>query len=241
MPDPLPADLGPRRSRLTRDAAEEPFGVATSPTSRERARPTIWPRAAAEQGEPEGTSYVAGAQTAGRGRLGRTWFSPPDAGPVRLGHHPTRARSMPWVTLAAGVAWPKAYARRPGCRCRSSGPTTSCRRGVGVLAAPEARRRSGRGVDRRAGVQHVDRRFRHQLGSRIVSAGACRSRRVDRRGARAGRWIAGAVLARRARRRSIAPLADVEHRRCRRAARRAGWRCRPRRTARRSNGTPPAA
>ena len=36
--------------------------------------------AAADRGEPEGTTFVAGAQTAGRGRLGRTWFSPPDAG-----------------------------------------------------------------------------------------------------------------------------------------------------------------
>jgi BirA family biotin operon repressor/biotin-[acetyl-CoA-carboxylase] ligase len=35
---------------------------------------------AADRGEPEGTTFVAGAQTAGRGRLGRTWFSPPDAG-----------------------------------------------------------------------------------------------------------------------------------------------------------------
>ena len=36
--------------------------------------------AAADRGEPEGTTFVAAAQTAGRGRLGRTWFSPPDAG-----------------------------------------------------------------------------------------------------------------------------------------------------------------
>ena len=35
---------------------------------------------AAERGEPEGAVFVAGAQTAGRGRLGRTWFSPPGAG-----------------------------------------------------------------------------------------------------------------------------------------------------------------
>src|SRR5258708_38059845 len=35
--------------------------------------------AAADRGEPEGTTFVAGAQTAGRGRLGRLWVSPPRA------------------------------------------------------------------------------------------------------------------------------------------------------------------
>jgi BirA family biotin operon repressor/biotin-[acetyl-CoA-carboxylase] ligase len=34
----------------------------------------------AAAGAPEGTTVVAEAQTAGRGRLGRTWFSPPGAG-----------------------------------------------------------------------------------------------------------------------------------------------------------------
>ena len=34
----------------------------------------------ADGGAPEGTIVVASAQTAGRGRLGRRWHSPPDAG-----------------------------------------------------------------------------------------------------------------------------------------------------------------
>jgi len=62
--------------------------------------------AAAVAGEPEGLVVVAGTQTAGRGRLGRTWESPPDGGlwfsvllrpdvpPARLG----------WLPLLAGVA-----------------------------------------------------------------------------------------------------------------------------------------
>lgn len=36
--------------------------------------------ALAEAGAPEGTTVVADAQTAGRGRRGRRWFSPPGAG-----------------------------------------------------------------------------------------------------------------------------------------------------------------
>lgn len=59
--------------------------------------------AAADRGEPEGTTFVAGAQTAGRGRLGRAWFSPPDAG-LYLSTIVRRASLAPWITLAGGVA-----------------------------------------------------------------------------------------------------------------------------------------
>jgi BirA family transcriptional regulator, biotin operon repressor / biotin---[acetyl-CoA-carboxylase] ligase len=57
---------------------------------------------AAEQGEPEGTLVIAAAQTAGRGRLGRTWHSPPGAGLYvsALLRDPLVA---PWLTLAGGV------------------------------------------------------------------------------------------------------------------------------------------
>lgn len=59
--------------------------------------------AAAERGAPEGTTFVAGAQTAGRGRLGRTWFSPPGAG-LYVSTIVRRASAVPWITLAGGVA-----------------------------------------------------------------------------------------------------------------------------------------
>jgi BirA family biotin operon repressor/biotin-[acetyl-CoA-carboxylase] ligase len=58
---------------------------------------------AAERGEPEGTVFVAGAQTAGRGRLGRSWFSPPGAG-LYVSTIVRRATLVPWITLAGGVA-----------------------------------------------------------------------------------------------------------------------------------------
>jgi BirA family biotin operon repressor/biotin-[acetyl-CoA-carboxylase] ligase len=58
---------------------------------------------AAEQGEPDGTLVIAAAQTAGRGRLGRTWFSPPGAGLYvsTILRDPAVSR---WLTLAGGVA-----------------------------------------------------------------------------------------------------------------------------------------
>jgi BirA family biotin operon repressor/biotin-[acetyl-CoA-carboxylase] ligase len=58
---------------------------------------------AAERGAPEGTTFVAGAQTAGRGRLGRSWFSPPGSG-LYCSIVVRRASLSPWLTLAAGVA-----------------------------------------------------------------------------------------------------------------------------------------
>jgi BirA family transcriptional regulator, biotin operon repressor / biotin---[acetyl-CoA-carboxylase] ligase len=58
---------------------------------------------AAERGEPEGSVFVAGAQTAGRGRLGRTWFSPAGAG-LYVSTIIRRAALAPWITLAGGVA-----------------------------------------------------------------------------------------------------------------------------------------
>ncbi len=58
---------------------------------------------AAERGDPEGTTFVAGAQTSGRGRLGRTWFSPPGAG-LYISTIVRRRAVAPWITLAGGVA-----------------------------------------------------------------------------------------------------------------------------------------
>lgn len=66
--------------------------------------------AMATSGAEEGLVVIADAQTAGRGRRGRTWFSPPGAGlyvsvlltPGRAATAPARATAL--LTLAAGVA-----------------------------------------------------------------------------------------------------------------------------------------
>lgn len=65
-------------------------------------------RAAAEASAPEGLVVVAGQQTAGRGRAGRSWWSPPDGGlnMSLLLRPPLSGEQAPWVTmcLALGAA-----------------------------------------------------------------------------------------------------------------------------------------
>lgn len=63
----------------------------------------------ATAGDREGAVFVADAQTSGRGRRGRTWFSPPGAGLyvstiLRPGRSPERERATSLTTIAAGVA-----------------------------------------------------------------------------------------------------------------------------------------
>lgn len=62
-------------------------------------------RALAEQGAPEGTVVIAGEQTGGRGRMGRTFFSPPDSGVyLSLLLRPVNADPRQTVTLTAAAA-----------------------------------------------------------------------------------------------------------------------------------------
>lgn len=73
-------------------------------------------------GGAEGAVVIADAQTAGRGRRGRRWYSPPGSGlyvslvlaPARAKLAPTRATAL--VTLAAGVALAEAIETATGLR-----------------------------------------------------------------------------------------------------------------------------
>lgn len=75
--------------------------------------------AAASAGAPEGLVIVAGEQTAGRGRRGRTWSSPPGAGlylsfVLRPPAADMPAHVLALLTLAAGVGARRAIARASG-------------------------------------------------------------------------------------------------------------------------------
>lgn len=109
--------------------------------------------AAADRGEMDGTTFVAGAQTAGRGRLGRAWFSPPGAG-LYVSTIVRRPSIAPWVTLAGGVAAAEAIRSATGLPVQIKWPndivTTGGRpRGRRKIAGILAEASSGPdGVDR---------------------------------------------------------------------------------------------
>jgi BirA family transcriptional regulator, biotin operon repressor / biotin---[acetyl-CoA-carboxylase] ligase len=96
----------------------------------------------AAAGDEEGTVVFAGAQSAGRGRRGRSWFSPPGAGlyvstilmPARA-RDAGRARML--TTLAAGVAIAEGIAAATGLRAALKWPNdlfVARRKLAGILA-----------------------------------------------------------------------------------------------------------
>jgi BirA family biotin operon repressor/biotin-[acetyl-CoA-carboxylase] ligase len=98
--EPLPEDLGaalPRTAQRRGPVGSRiHFFFETTSTNDVAA-------ALAERGASDGTTVIALAQTAGRGRLGRTWFSPAGAGLYVSVIRRTGA-AVPLLTLAAGVA-----------------------------------------------------------------------------------------------------------------------------------------
>jgi BirA family biotin operon repressor/biotin-[acetyl-CoA-carboxylase] ligase len=95
------------------------------------------------RGDVEGLVVVADEQTAGRGRRGHTWFSPPESGlylsvvlaPARARGDPARATLL--LTLAAGVAIAEGIAAATGLRADLKWPNdlqVSRRKLAGVLA-----------------------------------------------------------------------------------------------------------
>lgn len=98
--DSLPDDLALELQRTSRERGSLGHPVhyfhEIGSTNDEAAR-------LAERGAPEGTTVIASAQTAGRGRFGRTWFSPPGAG-LYVSIVCRDRRAAPYLSLAGGVA-----------------------------------------------------------------------------------------------------------------------------------------
>ncbi len=100
MADPLPPEIAEamasRRARLGAFGDPLHYFQETGSTNDVAA-------ALADRGAAEGTTVVAAAQTSGRGRFGRAWFSPPGAGLYVSVVCRNRA-AAPLLTLAGGVA-----------------------------------------------------------------------------------------------------------------------------------------
>jgi len=111
-------------------------------------------RAGAAQGRPCGTAYVAGEQSAGRGRQGRTWVSAAAAG-LYVTYHlcPARTEGAPLLGLAAAVAAAEAVDEACGLRVDLKWPNdlqVAGRKLAGILA--EAHTRASGGLDVFVGI-----------------------------------------------------------------------------------------
>jgi BirA family biotin operon repressor/biotin-[acetyl-CoA-carboxylase] ligase len=99
-PEPLPADLA--RALEGARGRIAPFGRALRYFSEVGSTNDV-AAGLADRGAPEGTVVVAECQTAGRGRLGREWCSPAEAG-LYVSLVCRNRMAAPWLTLGGGVA-----------------------------------------------------------------------------------------------------------------------------------------
>lgn len=99
-PEPLPVDL--EKAIRNADARIAPFGRAVH-YFHEVGSTNDVAAGLADRGAPEGTVVVAASQTAGRGRLGRNWYSPADAG-LYVSVICRNRIAAPFLTLSGGVA-----------------------------------------------------------------------------------------------------------------------------------------
>ena len=139
----------------------------------------------------EGAVVIADAQTSGRGRRGRSWFSPPAAGLyVSVVLSPVKARVMPerataLLTLAAGVALAEAVERMTGLRPAIKWPNdllVERRKLAGILAEGVALPSTAalQAVVLGFGINVMSAAYPPELASRVTSLESELGRSVDR-------------------------------------------------------------
>ncbi len=156
LPEPLASALARSRDRLgvfASDVLFFPTVESTNDVAASVASGSANPLGG-RSGEAEGLVVIADQQTAGRGRRGHTWFSPPGSGlyvsvvlmPARSSD-PRRATVL--LTIAAGVALAEAIEAQTGLSVDLKWPNDLYIRNKkvgGILAEARAdRRRSARG------------------------------------------------------------------------------------------------
>ena len=137
----------------------------------------------AASGDHEGAVFVADAQTSGRGRRGRVWFSPPGAGLyVSTILRPARARERERATLlttiAAGVALAEGVRQATGLTPSLKWPNdvyVARRKLAGILAEG-----IGESVVLGYGINISTASFPPELGDRATSLETELGRGVDR-------------------------------------------------------------
>ena len=138
MSEPVPEELAAalRQSAGRRGSFGQPLYFYQDTTSTNDVASAL-----ADRGAPEGTTVVALSQSAGRGRLGRVWFSPPGAG-LYVSVVCRNASAAPLLTLAGGVAVADGITRATGLPVSIQWPND----GVVADSAAAARRRKLAGI-----------------------------------------------------------------------------------------------
>jgi BirA family biotin operon repressor/biotin-[acetyl-CoA-carboxylase] ligase len=140
----------------------------------------------AERGAAEGLVVAANMQSAGRGRLGRTWASPPGAGLyVSVVLRPAR-HVVPLVTIAAGVAVAQGIEAATGLGAQLKWPNDVCvgrQKLAGVLAEASTNAPDGAGVSYVVlgfGINVLPAAYPSDVAVRATSLEGELGRRVDR-------------------------------------------------------------
>jgi BirA family biotin operon repressor/biotin-[acetyl-CoA-carboxylase] ligase len=146
-------------------------------------------RAKVSAGRSEGLVVVAGEQTAGRGRRGHTWFSPPGSGlyvsvvlrPAAARTDPARATTL--LTLTAGVALAEGIQQATGLRIDLKWPNdlqVSRRKLGGILAESSGAGDRSDTVVVGYGINVLSTAFPPELGDRATSLESELGRAIDR-------------------------------------------------------------
>jgi BirA family biotin operon repressor/biotin-[acetyl-CoA-carboxylase] ligase len=184
-PPELVAAIERARPRLGRLASTVAFFETIGSTNDEAAKQS----SVVSHQSSVGLVVVADEQTAGRGRRGHTWFSPPGSGlyvsvvlaPATATIDPARAVTL--LTLAAGVALAEGIAQATGLRVDLKWPNdllVSGRKLAGILAESSG---AGSGSDTVVlgyGINVLSTAFPPELRQRATSLESELGRAVDR-------------------------------------------------------------
>ena len=137
----------------------------------------------ADRGEPEGTVVIADAQSAGRGRHGRTWASPPGAGLYMSIVMRPAPHAVSLLTIGAGVALADGIQAATGLHPDLKWPNDvyiSGRKLAGILAEAGTSMGGGPHVVLGCGVNLMPAAYPPDVAARATSIESELGRPIDR-------------------------------------------------------------
>jgi BirA family biotin operon repressor/biotin-[acetyl-CoA-carboxylase] ligase len=137
----------------------------------------------ADRGEPEGSVVIADAQSAGRGRHGRIWASPPGAGLYMSLLMRPAAHAVGLLTIAAGVALADGIQAATGLQPQLKWPNDvyiGGRKLAGILAEAGTSKSGVQHVVLGCGVNLMPAAYPPDVAARATSIESERGRPVDR-------------------------------------------------------------